>query len=166
MRDLARVGAFAVAVLVVLRDVAIGGAAAMRTPTIVCAFAVLLALTLWRDGLVTGSGVVLGAHYVAALAVGDVTADFAAPLTAALLVAYLDLADLGMSLPRDRKVDRTLLLGRLRHTAKVAGIGGVAAAGVVAVTALPWPTSGALRALAVGGVLAVVAAPYFLWRAQ
>lgn len=166
MRDLARVAAFAVAVLVVLRDVAIGGGAAMRTPTVLCALFVLVALTFWRDGFVTASGAALTAHYVVALVFGDVAADFGVPLTAALVVAYLDLADLGMSLPRDRRVDRAFLLDRLRHLGRVSGIAGAAAGGVVLVTALPWPTTGALRALAVAGVLAVVAAPYLLWRSQ
>ena len=166
MRDVARVAAFAVAVLVVLRDVAIGGWAGMRTPTVLCAVFVVVGLALWRDGFVTVSGLALVAHYVAALVAGDVAADYAVPVTAALVVAYLDAADLAMSLPRDRRVDTVFALRRLRHTGKVAGVAAVAAAGVVAVTALPWPASGALRALAVAGVLAVVSAPYLLWRSQ
>ena len=165
MRELARLAAFAVAVLVVGRDLAIAGTTgAMTTATIVVALLVVAALALFRDGLVTGSGLALAGHYVLALTHGDVAVDLAAPAVGALVVVYLDLADLAASLPRDRRVDRALLLGALRRTFAALGVGTLAGTAAFAVAAVDWPGSEVVRAAGAAGVVAVVAVPLILLR--
>jgi hypothetical protein len=167
MRDLSRAVALLVAVLLLLRDDVIAtGADAMRAATILVALVVLAALTLWRDGFVTASGVALGAHYAGALAFGRVEVDLAAPVVAGLIVVYLELLDLAASLPRDRRVDRAFALARLRHAGVVLAIavaGGVVAFGVAAV---PWPSSQLLRAAGVAGATLAVAIPLGLVRVR
>lgn len=166
MRDLARLAAALVAALLLARNVAVaGGVQAMLVATGVVAAVVVAALTGWRDGLVTGAGVALGAHYVVALGYGDVAIDLAAPVVGALVVAFLDLADLAASLPPDRRrVDRALLRSSARHTAGIVAIGTTAAVAAAAVAAVPWPGSEVLRAAGALGVVAAVVTPMLLLR--
>ena len=165
MRDLARVAAAVVAVLVVARDIAVAGnSQAMVAGTLLLALVSGAALTLWRDGFVTASGVGLGAHYVSALVYGDVEVDLGAPVVTALIVLYLDLADLAMSLPQDRRVDRALLRSSARHAVHVLAVAAFAGIGVFAVAAAPWPQVEWLRAAGAAGVAAAVAAPLILRR--
>lgn len=168
MREIARIAAGVVALLLVLRNAAIAGdSPAMLSATVLLGLLVAAALTLWRDGFVTASGAGLALHYVAALVYGDVSIDLAAPVVGALVVLYLDLADLATSVPRDRRVDRALLRSSARHALRVLAIGTFAGAGVLLVAAAPWPGGEWLRALGALGVGAVVAAPlYLLRRAQ
>lgn len=167
MRDLARLAALLVAAVVVLRDDAIAsGAPAMRTATVFAAFAVILALSLWRDGFMTASGVALAGHYALALGFGHVAADLGAPVVGALIVTYLDLLDLAGSLPNDRRVDRAFLRARLRHVALVLGIGTLAGAAALGIAAVPWPSSEALRLAGVLGAGVAVAVPLALVRAR
>ncbi len=168
MRDLARLGALVLALLVAGRNLAVAGAShAMLVATGITLLVVVAGLTLWRDGLVTGSGVALAAHYVGSLGYGDVVLDLGAPVVGALIVAYLDLADLAASVPRDRRVDRALLLRSLKRTGGVIGAGVVAGAAAYGVAAVPWPGGELLRAAGALGVAAVVVVPvYLLRRAQ
>ncbi|HEU0129639.1 MAG TPA: hypothetical protein VFQ85_01445 [Mycobacteriales bacterium] len=165
MRDAARVLAGLIAVAVLARDTAVaGGGAAITTGTYVCAFVVLAALTLWRDGFVTTSALALAAHYGLALIYGDVLADYGAPAVAALVVAYLDLADLATSLPRDHRVDRAFALARLRHLGLVLALGATASAAALAVASVRWPSAGAVRLLGAAAVALAVAAPVLVLR--
>jgi hypothetical protein len=167
MRDLARLTAALLAFAVVARDFAVAGdSVAMRTATYLLLFVVLAALTLWRDGAVTVSALALGAHYVVSLGYGHVDVDLAAPVMAALVVAYLDVADLAMSLPRDHRVDRALALVSLRRLATVVGIGALAGAAAYAIAAAPLPRSNVVRNLDITGVALAVAAPISLVRRQ
>jgi hypothetical protein len=163
MKDLARLAALVVAAFLLVRNEAVaGGVPAMHSATAIVAFVVLAAVSLWRDGFVTASGVALVAHYGLALGFGHVDADLGAPLVGALVVTYLDLVDLAASLPRDRRVDRAFLVARLRHLALVLTIGTLAGVAAFAVAAVPWPSSEVLRVLGVLGAAAAVAVPLAL----
>ena len=165
MRDLARLAAGLVALFVLLRNVAVAGAQpAMLAATVIAGLVVLVALTLWRDGLITGSAVALAAHYAAALGYGHVTIDLAAPLVGALVVAYLDLADLAASLPSDRRVDRALLVSSARHAGGVVAVGTTAAVAAYAIAAVPWPGSEVVRAIGALGIVGAVLTPVLLLR--
>ena len=165
MRDVARTAALVVALLVLARSVAVGaGSAALLTATGIVVVVVAAAVALLRDGLVTGAGVALAAHYALALGYGDVEIDLAAPVVGALVVLFLDLGDLAASLPSDRRVDRAFALASLRHAALVLGVGVAAGAAVFVVAALPWPGAEWLRAAGALGVAAAVAVPLLLLR--
>lgn len=166
MKDVARVAAFAVALLVVVRNVAVGGglSAAMTVITVATAAAVLAALVSGRDGVVTGSGALLLFQYAAALTTGDVELDLFAPVVGALAVVYVDLADLAASLPGDRRVDRALLARSGRRSLTVLTAGTVAGAAVYAIAAVPFPSAEVVRALGVVGVGLVVVVPLILMR--
>jgi hypothetical protein len=167
MRELARATAALLALVVVVRDFAVAGdSVAMRTATYLLAFVVLGALSLWRDGVVTVSALGLAGHYLAALAYGHVEVDLAAPVMAALVVAYLDVADLAMSLPGDRRVDRAFALASARRLAVVVGIGTLGGAAAYAIASVRLPHSAVVRALGAAGVAAAVAAPLSLLRRQ
>jgi hypothetical protein len=166
VKDLARVAALVVAVLVLVRSEAVAGPADMRAATAVAALVVLAALTLWRDGFVTAGGAALAAHYGIALVSGHVDVDLGAPVMAALVVAFLDLLDLADSLPRDRRVDRAFLLGRLRHVAVVVTVAAGASAAAFAVALLPVPSSEQVRVLGLAGAAAAIAVPLGLLRAR
>jgi hypothetical protein len=163
MRDLARVGAALLAFVVIARDLAIAGdSEALRTLTYMLVFVVLGALTLWRDGAVTVSGLALAGHYVAALVYGHVQVDLAAPVTAALVVAYVDLADLATALPHDRRVDPAFARACLRRLGLVVGLGAAAGTVVYGLAAIPVPGGAAVRALGVVGVALAALAPVAL----
>ena len=165
MRDLARLGAAALALLVVLRDLAVAGPSqAMVAATAIVVVAVAAALTLWRDGFVTGSGVVLAAHYVLSLGLGRVEADLAAPLVGGLILLYLELADLAAALPRDRQVDRALLRATLRRAGGVLVLATTAGTAAFVLAAVPWPAGEVVRAAGALGVAAAVAVPVILLR--
>lgn len=167
MKDLARLGALLVAVLVLARNLAVGGGGrALTSATYICAVVVLLALTMFREGFATASGVALGVHYALALDYGDVTADLGVPIVAALVVAHMDLLDLGTSLPREPGVDPALLRGRLRHLAIVFAIGLAASSAAVALALVDWPSSSLPRAVGFLGAALVVVIPLGLLRAR
>jgi hypothetical protein len=167
MRDLARLGGALCAVLVIARDLAIGGdAPALWQATFLCGVVVLAGLTLFRDGFVTASGVALGGHYLLALEHGDVAADLGAPVVAGLIVLHLDLLDLASSVPRERTVDRAFLRSRLRHAAFVFGLGAAAGAVAVVVASVDWPSSTLMRAIGVAGVALAVVIPLGMLRAR
>ncbi|HVF04504.1 MAG TPA: hypothetical protein VNA20_06680 [Frankiaceae bacterium] len=165
MRELARVGAGLVALLVVLRDLAVAGyAPAMVPASVIVGLLVVAALAFFRDGLVTGSGVALAGHYLLSLTNGDVVLDLAAPAVGALVVVYLDLADLAAAVPKDRRVDRAFLLASARRTLAVLGIGALAGTAALALALVPWPALEVVRAAGALGVAAVVAVPLILLR--
>ena len=167
MRDVARVAALLVAVLIVARDHAIAGnAPALNTASLLVGFVLVAALSLWRDGFLTASAVALGGHYALALGYGHVQADLGAPVVAALLVVHLDLLDLAASLPRDRRIDRAFALARLRHLALVLGLGVAAGTAVLAIAYVPWPSSELFRAAGLAAAAGAVAAPLLLVRAR
>ena len=167
MRDIARVAALLLAALVMARDVAVAqGAPAMTAATYICIGVVLVGATLFRDGFVTASGVALAGHYALALHYGDVTADYGAPLVAALVVAHLDLLDLAASVPREQLVDPAMLRSRVRHLLGVFSIGVAASVLALAVASVRWPSATLTRALGLLGVALVVAIPLGLLRAR
>jgi len=135
MKDVARLVALLLAVAVVARDFAVAGdSVGLRTATFLLAFFVVAALVMRHEGIVTFSAVALAGHYGAALAYGHVTADYGAPVMAALLVAYLDTADLALALPDDRRVDRAFAYACARRLGLVVGLGATAAAVAIALT--------------------------------
>jgi hypothetical protein len=165
MKEITRIVAALVALVVVVRDLFVAGhAPAMRAVTLACALAVAGGLSLWREGFLTGSALALLAHYGFALGYGHVALDLAAPLVAGLIVVHLDLLDLAASLPRDRRVDRAFALARLRHAGFVLGAGTAGGAAAFGVAALPWPASEALRTAGLLAVVAAVAVPALLLR--
>jgi len=167
MRDAARVVALLLAVLVILRDDAVAaGAPAMGAVTVIVGFAVLLGVSLWRDGFMTFSGVALAGHYVASLGYGGVVADLGAPVIVALVVAHLDVLDLAASVPRDRRIDRAFLRARLRHLGTVVALSATAAYAVVAVATYRWPDTNLMRIAGLGGVALAVVIPLGLARAR
>jgi hypothetical protein len=167
MRDIARVVAGLLALVVLARDLAVArGSIAMLTATYMCALLVIVSLTLWRDGFVTASGVALAAHYVLSLVYGRVELDLAAPVVGALVVAYLEAADLATSLPNDRRVDRAFAVARLRHLVRVLAIGTLAGALVFAVAAVPWPSGTAFRAVGAAGIALAAYVPLAVLRAR
>lgn len=167
MRDLARLGALLVAAVVVGRDLAVaGGGRAMTSATYLCVAAVLLGLSLFRDGFVTASGVALAGHYALALRYGDVAADYGTPVVAALIVVHLDLLDLAASVPRERTVDPAFLKARLRHAGGVFVVGAFASSLALAVGAFSWPSATLTRAAGLLGVVLVVVIPLGLARAR
>ncbi|HEX8002075.1 MAG TPA: hypothetical protein VF519_05215 [Mycobacteriales bacterium] len=160
MRNLARLAAFVIAVVLLARGVAIAnGAPAIWQVTWLVVATVGLAMTAFREGFATASAVALGAHYALALHYGDVAADLGVPIVAALIVVHLDLLDLATALPRDRAVDPVLLRSVARHAAAVFGIGVVAASAGIVVASVRWPSATVTRALGVLGVALVVAIP-------
>jgi len=167
MRDLARVAAALLAAAVLGRNFAVaGGVPAIVTATYVAGAVVLLALTLFRDGLLTASGVALAVHYALALHYGDVSADLGAPVVAALVVVHLDLLDVAASVPRERAVDGAFLRSRLRHAAGVFALGAVASALALAVGSVRWPSTTLTRALGLAGVALVAVIPLGMLRAR
>ncbi|MDQ1710698.1 MAG: hypothetical protein QOE45_148 [Frankiaceae bacterium] len=167
MRDIARVVAGLLAALVLARNGAVAaGSVAMMAATYLVALLVVVSLTLWRDGFVTASAVALAAHYGASLAYGRVSLDLGAPVVGALIVGYLEAADLAASLPSDRRVDRAFLLARIRGLGVVLGIAGLAGFAVYAVAAVPWPSGTAFRAAGVAGIALAAAVPLFALRAR
>lgn len=167
MRNVARAAAFAVALLVVGRGyVVAGGEPAIVSASVVMLVVLVGALTLWSDGIVTASGVALAAHYLVSLWVGGVVVDLAVPVVGALILLYLDLADLAASIAPGRRVDRVLLA----RTAGGAGllVLGAAVAGLVtfAFAAAPWPSAEWLRAAGAFGVGAVTVTAMILARRQ
>jgi hypothetical protein len=167
MRDIARVVAGLLALVVLARDAAVAsGSAAMVTATYLTAMLVVVSLTLWRDGLVTASGVALAAHYGASLGYGRVALDLAAPVVGALVVAYLDTADLALSLPSDRRVDRAFALARARRLLTVVAIATLAGYAAYAVAAVPWPSATVFRALGAAGVAVAAYVPLAALRAR
>ena len=167
MRDLARVGALLVAVVVILRDLAVaGGGSAIAAATYLCAAVVLLGLSLFRDGFVTASGVALAAHYALALRYGGVLADYGAPVVAALIVVHLDLLDLAASVPREPTVDPAFLKARLRHAGGVFVVGAFASSLALVVASFSYPSATLTRALGLGGVVLAVVIPLGLVRAR
>ncbi len=166
MKDVARVGAALLALTIIARDFAVAGdSVAMRGATYLLAFVLVAALALWSDGVVTVSALGLVGHYVAALGFGHVQVDFAAPVMAGLVVAYLDLADLAIALPGDHRVDRAFALATLRRVGTVVGLGALAGAVAFGVASVRVP-GGVIRALGVGGVVLVALAPISLARSQ
>lgn len=168
MRDLARLAALVVAALVLWRNVAVAGyVPAIVTATYVAGLVVLVAMTLFRDGFVTASAVALGAHYAVALKYGDVTADYGAPVVAALILVHLELLDLAATVPGGRAVDVAFLKSRARHLGAVFLLGVAAAVLPLLVGTVRWPSATLTRALGVVGVgLAVAAIPLGLLRAR
>ena len=163
MKELARLGALLVGLSIAGRNLAVGGGRGY-TSALLVALLVVAALAFLRDGLVTGSALALAGDYVLALAAGDVVVDLAAPVVGALLLLYLDLADLAAALPRDRRVDGALLRATLRRTAGVVVAGTLAGTAAFAVAAVDWPALEAVRAAGALGVVAVVAVPLILLR--
>jgi len=164
VRDLARVAAFVLALLLVGRGVAIAGAGAALVLGAVVLGLGLLGMLLGRDGMVTASGLGLVVQYVLALEYGDVAVDLFAPVVAALVVLYLDLGDLALALPADRRVDRAFLRSTLRHAGQLVAIGTLAGLATYGIAAVPWPGAEWLRAAGALGVAAVVAVPLLLLR--
>lgn len=164
MRDLARALAFVVAALLLGRGVAIGGLGAALVLGAAVLGAGMLGMLLGRDGVVTASGLGIAVQYVLALEYGDVAVDLAAPLVGALVVLYLDLGDLALSLPADRRVDRAFLRSTLRHAGTLVAIGTLAGLATYGIAAVPWPGAEWLRAAGALGVVAVVGVPLLLLR--
>ena len=165
MRELARLAAAAVAAFVVLRNVAVAGSSGTMTgASVIVGIVVVIALASRSDGMVTGSGVVLAGHYLVALWYGTVELDLAAPVIGALIVVYLDLADLAAALPGDRRVDRAFLRTTLRRAGGVFGLASLAGMAAFGLASLPWPAHEALRAAGALGVAAVAAVPLILLR--
>lgn len=164
MRNVARLAALLVALLVLGRDVAVAGGGA----AVPGAFGVLLLVVgglAWRrDGLITAAGLALAAHYVVALEFGDVAVDLAAPFVGALVVVFLDLGDLALALPNDRRVDPLLLRSSARHAGTALVVATVAGVLTYALAAAPWPAAEWFRAVGALGVAVVVAAPLLLLR--
>jgi hypothetical protein len=167
MRDVARVVAGLFAALVLARDGAVAaGSNAMLTATYMTVLLVAVSLTLWRDGFVTASAVALAAHYGASLVYGRVTLDLAAPVVGALVVGYLEAADLAASLPKDRRVDRAFALARLRRLGAVVGLACLAGYAAFAVAAVPWPAGTAFRVLGAAGIALAAFVPLAALRAR
>lgn len=167
MRDIARVAAGLFAALVLVRDGAVAaGSAAMLTATYMTVLLVAVSLTLWRDGFVTASAVALAAHYGASLVYGRVSLDLAAPVVGALIVGYLEAADLAASLPDDRRVDRAFALSRLRRLGAVVGLGCLAGFAAFGVAAVPWPAGTAFRVLGAAGIALAAFVPLAALRAR
>jgi hypothetical protein len=164
VRDLARAAAFAVALLLLGRGAAIAGGGATLVLGAVVLGLGLLGMLLGRDGLVTASGLGIAGQYVLALEHGDVAVDLAAPVVAALVVLYLDLGDLALAMPDDRRIDRAYLRSTLRHAGALVGIGTLAGLVTYGIAAVPWPGAEWLRAAGALGVAAVVLVPVLLLR--
>ena len=165
MRELARLAALLLAAVVVARDVAVVGVTGpVLRLTVLVALLVVAALVSRWDGYVTASGVALAGHYLVSLGFGEVEVDLAAPAVAVLLLAYLEMADLAVALPGDRRVDRAFVRATLLRTVRTSGVALLAGVAVFAVALVPWPASEAFRALGVLGAVSVVAVPVILLR--
>jgi hypothetical protein len=165
VRELARVGALAAAVLVILRDLAIAGhSGALSAATGILALLLAGSLALRRDGFVTGTAVALGAHYLAALVYGDVEIDLAAPFMAGLVLVFLELGDLAVALPADRRVDTALVRRTARQCGLILVVASAAGAAAFVLAAVPWPAGEWLRAVGALGIVGAVAGPLILLR--
>ena len=165
MREVARAAAFVVGLLVIVRDVVVtGGAPAMYTASALVLALLVGALTLWRDGLVTVSGIALACHYAISLGMGDVVIDLAAPFDGALILLHMDLADLAASVPPGRRVDKALLRGTLRGSAVLVGAATLTGAVTFAFATGPWPSAEWMRTVGVAGAGLAVLVPLILVR--
>jgi hypothetical protein len=165
MRELARIGAFLAAAASLARDFVIaGGGRGMTAITVCCAGLVLTALVTRFEGMLTFAGLGLIAHYGMSLGLARLSADFGVPLTAVLVVLFLELGDIALACHTTTAVDGVFVRAAVRGLVRAGGVGVLVAAAVVFVAELPWPSATLTRALGLVGVALAVAMAYVLLR--
>lgn len=164
MRELCRVLAGLLAVLLLAYPAALGGSAPPTLFTTVTVTAVVSGLVLWNDGAVTLAAAALGINYLGSLHLRDVELDVGAPLVAVALVLFVELCDLAISVPPGAPVEATFV--RSRAVALAAAIVlTLAAAAVVLAGALPQVAlSGPARLAAMAAAAVAVVTPVALLR--
>lgn len=125
---------------------------------------VVVAATLLLDAAVTVAALLLAGQYLGSLALHGSALDPLAGGYAALLLVWVEVADLGVSIPAHTPVDRRFLRTRLVAAGILALAGFAAAELVLGAASLPAERGAAIRSLALGGGAVAVAAPLLLLR--
>jgi hypothetical protein len=164
MRELCRVLAGLLAVLLLAYPAALGGSAPPRLFVVGTVVAVISGLVLWNDGAVTVAAAALGLNYLGALHLRGVELDVGAPLVAVVLVLFVELCDVAISVPSGTPVEASFVRARAAALA-AAVVLSLAAALVVLAGALPrFALSGPARLAAMAAAATAVMAPVALLR--
>jgi hypothetical protein len=130
-----------------------------------CAAAVN-ALVLWSDGAVTFAAAVMAAAYVGSLYLGDVGIDPFAPVFAAALLVFVEVADTALAVPALRPVDRSVLVALLRSCARITVLALVSGVVVVAGALGLGAQSSPARLAAMLGAVVAIALPLRIGRRE
>jgi hypothetical protein len=164
MRELSRVLAGLLAVVLLAYPAALGGSAPPRLFTTCTVIAVVSGLALWNDGAVTVAAAALGLNYLGSLHMRAVELDVGAPLVAVALVLFVELCDLAIAVPPRTPVEPSFVRARASAFAAVVVLS-LAAAVVVVLGAAPrLALTGSVRLAAMAAAAAAVAVPVALLR--
>jgi hypothetical protein len=159
VRELARVLAALLALVLLGRPYLLAGEPAPRLFPIVIGVLVVSGLVLWNDGAVTAAAGALAVHYVGMLYLRDVEYDVAAPLVAVGIVLFVELADLAISVPPGTPIEPGFVRARAHvYAGRVAVAVATAVALLLAGPGVRLP-AGPVRVLALAGAVAAVAVP-------
>lgn len=164
MRELCRVLAGLLAVLLLAYAAALGGAAVPRLYTVAILAVVVSGLALWNDGAVTVAAAALGVNYLISLHLSDVEFDVGAPLVAVALVLFVELCDVAISVPPGTPVEGSFIRTRAAALAAAVVTALAAAAVVIAGAAPRIALTGPARLAAMAAAAAAVVAPVALLR--
>jgi hypothetical protein len=164
VRELCRVLAGLLAVLLFAYPAALGGIGPPRLFVALTIVAVLSGLALWNDGAVTAAAGALGLNYLGSLHLRDVEIDVGAPLVAVALVLFVELCDLAISVPPGTPLEARFVRARAAALAAAVVLTLAASAVVVAGAVPSLGLGGAVRLVAMALAAAAVVAPVALLR--
>jgi hypothetical protein len=164
VREVCRVLAGLLAVLVIAYPATLGGPAPPPLFAVATAAAVISGLVLWNDGAVTAAAAALAVNYLAALQHRQVGLDGGAPLIAAALVLFVELTDVAISVRPGTPVERSLVQGTAHSLAAALALTVVATAVVVVGAAPGVQLAGPVRLAATAAAVAAVGVPVWLLR--
>lgn len=164
MRELCRLLAALLAIVLLAYPAALGGTPPPRLFTVVTVVAVLAGLVLQFDGAVTLAAAALGVNYLASLQLRHVDLDPAAALVAVALVLFVELCDLGISVPPTTPLEGSFVLAAAAALAAAVVLTLVAAAVVTAGASAGLALNPPVRLLAMAAAVVAVGAPVILLR--